>query len=224
MAEKQNFPVFSEKNWWALKLQFKSSMPSSVNTNFLKTLFSLTSNKAADTCIFNLKRLGLLDDDGKTTTLANEWRIDESYGSACNKMLTSTYPAELLALFPSKDVDRTKLKSWFMSQCGVGDNASGQMAALFVLLRRGEIEEAKQSSSKPPTNRKSDKKENASLSKNNHPENTLANSTEHPAKALARSKPNLHIDLQIHISPESTPEQIETIFACMAKHLYGEEK
>ena len=33
--------------------------------------------------------------------------------------------------------------------------------------------------------------------------------------------PNLHIDLQIHISPESTPEQIEAIFASMAKHLYG---
>jgi len=35
------------------------------------------------------------------------------------------------------------------------------------------------------------------------------------------NRPNLHIDLQIHISPESTPEQIEAIFASMAKHLYG---
>ena len=32
---------------------------------------------------------------------------------------------------------------------------------------------------------------------------------------------DLHIDLQIHISPDSTAEQIETIFASMAKHLYG---
>lgn len=31
--------------------------------------------------------------------------------------------------------------------------------------------------------------------------------------------PNLHIDIQIHISPETTPEQIDQIFASMAKHL-----
>jgi hypothetical protein len=35
------------------------------------------------------------------------------------------------------------------------------------------------------------------------------------------NRPNLHIDLQIHISPDSTPNQIDTIFASMAKHLYG---
>lgn len=33
--------------------------------------------------------------------------------------------------------------------------------------------------------------------------------------------PSLHIDLQIHISPESSADQIDQIFASMAKHLYG---
>jgi hypothetical protein len=33
--------------------------------------------------------------------------------------------------------------------------------------------------------------------------------------------PTVHIDLQIHISPEASPEQIDIIFASMAKHLYG---
>lgn len=42
--------------------------------------------------------------------------------------------------------------------------------------------------------------------------------------AYTNNRPNLHIDLQIHISPESTPEQIEAIFACMAKHLYGVDR
>ena len=37
------------------------------------------------------------------------------------------------------------------------------------------------------------------------------------------NRPNLHIDLQIHIYPDSTPEQIECIFASMAKHLYGRD-
>jgi len=32
-------------------------------------------------------------------------------------------------------------------------------------------------------------------------------------------KPELHIDVQIHINPETTAEQIEQIFASMSKHL-----
>lgn len=37
----------------------------------------------------------------------------------------------------------------------------------------------------------------------------------------SQHRPNLHIDLQIHISPDSTPELIDQIFSSMAKHLYG---
>jgi hypothetical protein len=33
--------------------------------------------------------------------------------------------------------------------------------------------------------------------------------------------PTIHVDLEIHISPESTPEQIDKVFECIAKHLYG---
>jgi hypothetical protein len=33
--------------------------------------------------------------------------------------------------------------------------------------------------------------------------------------------PALHIDIQIHISPEASAAQIEQIFASMAKHVYG---
>jgi len=33
--------------------------------------------------------------------------------------------------------------------------------------------------------------------------------------------PSIHIDLEIHVSPESTPEQIDKVFESIAKHLYG---
>jgi len=33
--------------------------------------------------------------------------------------------------------------------------------------------------------------------------------------------PSVHIDIQIHISPEASPDQIDQIFKSMAKHLYG---
>jgi len=35
------------------------------------------------------------------------------------------------------------------------------------------------------------------------------------------SAPSLHIDIQVHVSAEASPEQVDQIFASMAKHLYG---
>lgn len=34
-------------------------------------------------------------------------------------------------------------------------------------------------------------------------------------------QPSVHIDLQVHISPEASAEQIDQIFASMSRHLYG---
>ena len=39
---------------------------------------------------------------------------------------------------------------------------------------------------------------------------------------MSTNRPALHIDIQIHIDPTSSAEQIDQIFASMAKHLYGE--
>jgi hypothetical protein len=33
--------------------------------------------------------------------------------------------------------------------------------------------------------------------------------------------PSVHIDIQVHIAPEASADQIDQIFASMAKHLYG---
>ena len=43
----------------------------------------------------------------------------------------------------------------------------------------------------------------------------------HIEKQQNMSQPTLHIDIQIHISSEASPAQIDQIFASMAKHLYG---
>ena len=40
---------------------------------------------------------------------------------------------------------------------------------------------------------------------------------------LAANRPALHIDIQVHIDAESSAEQIDQIFASMARHLYGND-
>jgi len=41
-----------------------------------------------------------------------------------------------------------------------------------------------------------------------------------PDNSGGTSAPSLHVDIQVHISPEATAEQIDQIFASMSKHLY----
>jgi len=44
-----------------------------------------------------------------------------------------------------------------------------------------------------------------------------------PTGSGRSSAPSLHIDIQLHIPATATAEQIDQIFASMAKHLYGRE-
>lgn len=43
------------------------------------------------------------------------------------------------------------------------------------------------------------------------------------AEVAKQPGPSLHIDVQVHIDSSASPEQIDQIFASMAKHLYGRD-
>jgi hypothetical protein len=170
-----------------------------------------------------MKRLGLIDENNKPTQLANDWRLDDKYKAVCEIMIKSVYPAELLDLFPDENIDRNSVNGWFMGH-GVGSGAAGKMTALFALLRSGDIKDIQNqktsNAKKPATKTKlSTKPQTVEYDQsNNNDVKRTAVTTDNIG-----NRPNLHIDLQIHISPDSTPEQIETIFASMAKHFYGAE-
>ena len=164
-----------------------------------------------------MRRIGLLDEENKPTALANDWRLDNKYKEVCSSIIKNVYPTELLDLFPDSNVDRASARNWFMSQ-GVGQGAADKMVALFMLLKSGEIKD------KNIATQKKSGKAVAKIAKPQAPSKSKEDSE--PSDPVVKpqphgNRPNLHIDLQIHISPESTPEQIEAIFASMAKHLYG---
>ena len=48
----------------------------------------------------------------------------------------------------------------------------------------------------------------------------VANRTNAENRKIAR-EPSLHIDVQVHIDATASAEQIDQVFASMAKHLYG---
>lgn len=72
-AEQNNtYPMISEKNWWTIRDKFKSTVPSVVSPNYVKTLLTMSSDNSANSNVINpLKRLGLIDDENKPTSLAS---------------------------------------------------------------------------------------------------------------------------------------------------------
>ena len=223
MAEQITYPSISEKNWWTIREKFKASLPATVSPNYIKTLLTMSSESSARSNVLTpLKRLGLIDDNNKPTQLATDWRLDDKYKTACETMIQNVYPQELLDLFSDDIIDRGSVTNWFMGH-GVGSGAAGKMTALFILLKDGEVKDVKSQktskSKKPAVKAKSNTSSNVSndtLKENNTIIEPIVNNG-----SEFGNRPNLHIDLQIHISPESTPEQIESIFASMAKHFYG---
>lgn len=83
-------------------------------------------------------------------------------------------------------------------------------------------EKAETKKSKKATSAKKDILQNQSISVNPiAPQQNIALQSEFSKAPANNIVPSVHIDLQIHISPEASAEQIDTIFASIAKHLYG---
>lgn len=228
MAEekiKTGYPMIPESNWWGIRSQFNKTLPSAVSVNYLKTLLGLTTDQAAKNLISPLKTLGVLEEDGSPAELANLWRTDSTYAQACETMLKSTYPQELLDLFPDKDYDRNKVKEWFKTTGKLGESAANKATSLFALLKSAEIKAAVGSAQGTGKKAKTTKKAKTPITQPVAQEEVTAQhdevlSTEGASPIKQLPQMAMHIDLQIHISPDASPEQIDAIFASMAKHLY----
>lgn len=230
MANDDNFtfPRIPEKNWWILRDQFAKSIPNEVSIGYLKSLLQLNSEKSASNLLPPLKQLGLIDEDNKPTDLANDWRNDTKYTDACETML-QIYPQELRDLFDSPDVEKTMLENWFQYTGKLGQTASRQAASLYRLLLEATPKEStdvvKSKSSSKSSKKKKDTKHTKTDSDVPPPSQAVKTDPEAIVQVPKMSSNDvqdwfsLHVDLQIHISPDANAEQIDNIFASMAKHI-----
>lgn len=133
MPEKTVFPRMPKKVWQTLRAQFIKSVPSSVTYTYLMSLL-LTSEKNARNLLPSLKQLKLIDDEGKPTDRARDWRSDAKYDEVRQAMIDENYPAELQELFPWPDFDKDALRDWFLHSAQLGESAADQAASTYVLL------------------------------------------------------------------------------------------
>lgn len=227
MAEKQIYPMISEKSWWLLRNQFKKTIPSIVNVSYLKSLLSLNSDQSARNILAPLKQMGLIDNDGKPLQKAIDWRSDAKYPEVCASIISELYPTELNDLFPDSEIDPLTAKSWFMDTCAIGDNAAQKIMSTYALLKNGQVKSdidfsKTTQTTKIPTKPKQSKTQNGNKKNDDLPPLNIPNSNANVNTSyVPSSNPTLHIDLQIHISPDASPDQIDSIFKSMSKHLYG---
>jgi hypothetical protein len=223
MAEqKKGFPMLPIAHWWALRRKFKQSIPGVVTDNYLATVLEMGVNSARANVLPFLKTLGIVDDEGKSLERAKQWRDDGHYTEVCKAMLKEVYPKDLLEAVPNPDQQRTQAERWFGNHTGAGQAAVRRMAALYAVLV--EADAAKQPDQDKARTRKRDKEpaktKPAQEARGEPPatapiERGKANSFEQPQQG-----PGININLEIHISADATPDQIDQIFASMAKHIY----
>lgn len=225
-----SFPKIADTNWWKLRDLFKRKVPAIVTPTYLATALSMGEASARSNLIGPFKKIGIIDDDGKPTDLAYDWRDDHKYAEVCSSLIEKCYPQEIKDLFHSSDADPHKLTNWFMSHARCGEAAAKHFARFYLLLLKADLSEAEAASAKSEakspkteTKKKATKPETQKALKP-APLTTPSAATDpvvrtQPAQTVLSNSPELHINIQLHISPESSADQIDKIFESMAKHL-----
>lgn len=192
---------------------------------------------AANNVVSPMRRLGLFDEEGALTSRGNKWRIDGTYAEACEEIVDEIYPDELAGLTDDNgQPDRGAVVTWLQHK-GLGESNAKQMASTYVLIASRVPPEPSAVNTTPKAEGKSPRqKSNAAAT--SHDKGTVddAGTNQHDTSsdakgALAHTSgddgvakhgigPQIHLDIQIHIPATADAEQIDAIFASMAKHLY----
>ena len=226
---KASFPTIPVGHFLTLRGQFKKSIPSTISSNYLATILNMTEAAANANILPGLKQIKLIDNDGKVNSdRAKKFRDDELYSAFCKEVMIESYPKGLLEIFTEIPNDKTSIKRWFMNHSGVGENAAGKFASMFALLL--EANPNKVSDTKPSTNGTKPKevKVKAKVSPIVETRTTVVQTEVEQPKHNASStnhtqthNPEVHVNVQVHISSDATNEQIEKIFESMGKHLFN---
>jgi hypothetical protein len=216
------YPKIPTKAWRLLRTRASTAPSTKFAPSTVAALLGMASPESAKTNIVNnFRRVGLIDDDGALSDRGNKWRVDASYPDACQEIIDEIYPPDLAALTTADgQPDKVKIKTWFEHKGYGGSNAT-QVAATYAMIAEKKLPEANDSKApaKPRTSKPKPAKSTVSPSAGHQPQVV----TPVPAASQphhAGSGPNVHLDIQIHIPADASPDQIDQIFASMAKHLY----
>ena len=226
MADKTRYPQIPSTVWWGVRAILQRTPNVTIDERLLGIQLGV-QDAAARAYVSELRSVGLITEDGKSTPLAQKWRLDESYSEAVSELISNTYPEGLVHVAPPGEAERQKVISWFLRE-GLGQGSAGNKAATYLLLSSSSPNEAPRTTSKATQG-----------DGDSQPARKPTKSSQKPAKAAVNAatpavsggKPAgdkrgsletlpLNINIQIHISADAGTEQIESIFQAMRRYLY----
>lgn len=224
MSEKTYYPQIPGTVWWGVRNLLQLKPTANFDARLLATQLGV-QEVAAKAYLKQLVSVGIIDENGRATDLANRWRHNETYLEAADGILQSVYPESLLLACPPGEIEREKVVSWFMMD-GLGKGSAGNRAATYILLASREPQDATSSVSTPakpekPKKTTRTKPATAQAQKNSETSDKVVSSM--PAeKAPQHSSAAfpLNVNLQIHISADASGDQIDQIFKSMRTYLY----
>lgn len=222
MADRPSYPSIPAKNWWDLRQRFRSSPPRDVTAAYLSAVLGL-QEKAAANLLPSLRTTGLIDENGKPTERAGLWRDDEHYPEVTRAIIAEVYPQALLDAAPPDDPDPTVVKRWFMRDTGTGEGRANILAAFYRLLASGDPagrdEAPRRSVEKQAAPARQQRQATPRKSKSNaaEPKNGSAGGE------IKSPLPSLSVAVQVYFDKDMTAEQVDHVFASMARHLYGKQ-
>jgi hypothetical protein len=228
MAKNSTFPMLPGAHWWALREKFKQSIPGVVTDSYLAAALNMQVKSARGNVLPYLRDIGLIGDDNKTQELAKTWRDDSQYATVCKQIRERIYPEDLRSAATDPSKDRSTIERWFANNTGAGASAIRRMTQFYLVLLEGDVEKKPQDRStksnegktKPSEKSPRDAKRKEPLSPKPAESPVQNASSGAPGKDGSPSFPGVSINLQIHISSDATPDQIDKIFESMAKHIY----
>lgn len=238
MAEekKKGYPKIPRGNWFLLREKFKQRTPEKVSPSYIASALGMSESSASANIIPPLRTFGLIDDNGKPTDVAYDWRDDKKYSEVCRTIFESIYPQELRDLFHDNNANVRDIENWFARSTKVGQAAARAYTSTYMLLLEADLTKTKEQNGATPKvgpSEKTQKTPRKSVQPSAKPSKTASFTTHTPEPkppsdeyiineepgGKSGFRPKLHVDIQIHISPDSSPEQIDKIFESMAKHL-----
>ncbi len=223
--KKSTFPVIPSGHWWALRKKFKQSIPGVVTDNYIASVLNMQLSSARANVLPALKATKIIDPDGKPLERAKRWRDDEQYAKVCEEIRRDVYPDELLNGIPDPSMNRPVAERWFGNHTGAGEAAVRKMTQFYALLSEADPSKAPDTSEastkkpKQPVDPKPIRKAAKQVRRVDPPPVHGSDATGATGN-LSAVGPAVHINLQIHISADASTDQIEQVFASMAKHIY----
>jgi hypothetical protein len=181
-------------------------VPPKATPQWLKTVGFKSSNDAS--LLGALKYIGFIDSSGVPSSRWTQYR-GANHKLVLGEAIREGY-ADLFAVYPDANQrSQSDIDHVFSTSSSGGKQVIAKTVSTFKAL----AEEAEFS----PVNEQTD------LRMASGPLHTPALQASTGA-GYNSFGPALHIDIQIHISPEASADQIDQIFASMSKHLYGSKK